>query len=356
MPQPEGSALPFRPALPAIGITALGVYAPEKVVTNADFEQHLDTSDEWIFSRTGIRERRFAAENEYTSHMGVRAVQDLVRRFPHALEGVDAVVCATGSPDALFPSTAALIAGQVGLRGAAAFDVSAACSGFVYACSVAQGLVAGGSAKKVLLVGAETMSKIVDQTDRGTAILFGDGGGAMIIEAVPSGYGFESFVLGADSAGAESLYVRCVAHQLPSGAAMQPYLAMNGREVFKFAVRVMGESGHAAMQKAGLSVKDVDWLIPHQANIRIIESACQRFGLSLDKTVVNLDRYGNTSAATIPLALAEAYDDGRIQDGQQLLMIAFGGGLSWGATTLKWYDPLKHAGTAQADQALELQV
>ena len=196
------------------------------------------------------------------------------------------------------------------------------------------------------------LTKIVDQDDRGIAVLFGDGGGAVVIEEVPQGYGFESFVLGADSAGADSLYIRCVADHLPSGRPMERYTYMNGREVFKFAVRVLGDSGHQAMQKAGLTSVDVDWLIPHQANIRIIEAACQRFGISMDKTVVNLDRYGNTSAATVPLALTEAYEDGRIQDGQQLLLVAFGGGLSWGASTLKWYDSAKHKAAREQQAAV----
>ncbi len=342
--------MPHNTTLPAIGITALGAYAPEHVVTNADFAARLDTNDEWIVSHTGIRERRFAAEGEFSSHLGVQSVKAMLERFPDALEGVDTVICATTSPDALFPATAALIAGQVGLRGAAAFDLSVACSGFVYGCSVAHALVTSGSARKVLLIGSDTLSRVTDQNDRGTAILFGDGAGAVVIGAVPEGYGFESFVLGADSAGADSLYIRCLAKQLPSTLNMGEFIGMNGREVFKFAVRVMVESGHQAMQKAGLSAADVDWLIPHQANIRIIQPACERFGIPMEKTVVNLDRYGNTSAASVPLALDEACRDGRIQDGQQVLLIAFGGGLSWAASTLKWYDSAKHHAQPAAER------
>ncbi len=334
-------------SMPSIGITAVGAYAPDKVVTNQDFAARLDTNDEWIVSHTGIRERRFVSEGEYSSVLGVRAVQNLLERFPDALAGVDAVVCATATPDALFPSTAALIAGQLGLRGAAAFDVSAACSGFVYGCSVAHGLILAGAASKVLMVGSDTLSRVVDQDDRGTAILFGDGAGAVVIGEVPPGYGFESFVLGADGSGADSLYIRCMATQLPSGLQMGEFTGMNGREVFKFAVRVMVDSGKAAMHKAGLSASDVDWLIPHQANIRIIQPACDRLGIPLSKTVVNLERYGNTSAGSVPLALAEAVQDGRIQDGQQVLMVAFGGGLSWGAGTFKWYDSTKHQAASQ---------
>jgi 3-oxoacyl-[acyl-carrier-protein] synthase III len=315
------------------GITALGSYAPERIMTNHDFEAMFETSDEWIVSRTGIRERHIAAEHEYASDMGVRAVRDLVARYPEALTGVDMVVCATSSPDALFPSTAAIIAGQVGLAGVGAMDVSVACSGFVYACATASGLIEAGVASKVLVLGAETLSKIIDWTDRGSCILFGDGGGAAIVERVPAGYGFQSFALGADSAGGPSLYKTCVADRLPGvpPELLNPTLGMNGREVFKFAVRVLGDSGQQALSKAGLSAGQVDWMIPHQANIRIIEAARERFGMPQDRVVVNLERYGNTSTASIPLALREALD------GQQLLLVAFGGGLSWGASAMTWY-------------------
>ncbi len=336
-----------------IGITALGTYAPTRVLTNKDLESMFDTSDEWIVSRTGIRERHLSAPDEFASDMGVRAVNDLVARYPGVLEGVDLVVCATSSPDAFFPSTAAIIAGQVGLNGAGALDVSVACSGFVYALSVAQGMLMGGTATKVLVLGAEVLSKIVDWTDRSTCILFGDGAGAAIVEEVPGGYGFQSFVLGADSAGGPSLYKFAVADRIPgvpvgTGNAM---LGMNGREVFKFAVRVLTDSGEKAMNKAGLKGSDIDWMVPHQANVRIIESACSRFGVPMEKTVVNLDRYGNTSTASVPLALREALDDGRIQDGDQLLLVAFGGGLSWGASAMKWYGNAgRNVGAAQQQE------
>ncbi|WP_216321592.1 beta-ketoacyl-ACP synthase III [Deinococcus aestuarii] len=331
------TASPAPGTRPSLGITALGTYAPPRVVTNTDFEARMDTSAEWIESRTGIRERRFTEADEYTSDVGVGAVRDLLARDPDALREVDAVICATVSPDALMPSTAALIAMQVGLTGAAAFDLSTACSGFVYGLSVAQGLILAGTARRVLVVGAEALSKIVDQNDRNTAILFGDGGGAAVVGPVPEGYGFQNFVLGADGAGGSSLYLRCAAPRLPGGFEMGEAVGMNGREVFKFAVRVLGDSGNEVLARTGLSSADVDWLIPHQANIRIIEAACERVGMPLSKTVVNLDRYGNTSSATVPLALREALDDGRIRDGQQLLLVAFGGGLSWAAGTLRWW-------------------
>ncbi|UBV42096.1 ketoacyl-ACP synthase III [Deinococcus taeanensis] len=322
---------------PQLGITALGSYVPDRTVPNSDFEARMDTSADWIESRTGIRERRFAAPEQYTSDVGVLAVRDLLDRDPQALEGVDAVICATVSPDALMPSTAALIAMQVGLTGAAAFDLSAACSGFVYGLSVAQGLILAGTARRVLVVGAEVLSKIVDQNDRNTAILFGDGAGAAVVGPVPDGYGFQDFIMGADGNGGSSLYLRCVAPTLPGGFNMGESVGMNGREVFKFAVRVLGESGTQVLAKSGLTSADVDWVIPHQANVRIIEAAMERFGLPMSRTIVNLDRYGNTSSATVPLVLHEGVRDGRIRDGQQLLFIAFGGGLSWVAGTMKWW-------------------
>ncbi|MFC3831269.1 MULTISPECIES: beta-ketoacyl-ACP synthase III [Deinococcus] len=326
-----------RPLRSGIGITALGAYVPDRVVPNSYFEAHLETTAEWIESRSGIRERRFAAPEQTTSGLGVLAVRDLLAHRPDALDGVDSVICATSSPDAMFPSTAALIAKEVGLAGAAAMDVSVACSGFVYALSVAYGLVAGGVARRVLVVGAEVMSRVVDQHDRNTAILFGDGAGAVVVGAVPDGCGFQSFELGADAAGGPSLFLRGAADRLPGGMPMGPYLTQNGREVFKFAVRMLGDCADAAMRRAGRQGSDIDWLIPHQANVRIIEAAVQRLGLPMTRTVVNLDRYGNTSAASIPLALCEGVRDGRVQHGQQLVLAGFGGGLSWAAAALTWW-------------------
>ncbi|GHG20759.1 3-oxoacyl-[acyl-carrier-protein] synthase 3 protein 1 [Deinococcus indicus] len=338
-------------ARPSLGITALGMYVPDRVVPNAEFEARIDTNADWIESRTGIRERRFATPEQFTSDLGVLAVRNMLERDPQALQGVDAIICATVSPDALMPSTAALIGMQVGLVGAAAFDLSTACSGFVYGLSVAQGLIMSGAARRVLVVGAEALSKIVDQDDRNTAILFGDGAGAAVVGPVPAGYGFQEFVMGADGNGGSSLYLRCVAPTLPGGFDMGDSVGMNGREVFKFAVRVLGESGAQVLAKSGLTSADVHWVIPHQANVRIIEAAMDRFGLPMERAVVNLDRYGNTSSATVPMALDEAVQDGRVQDGQQLLLIAFGGGLSWVAGTMKWWDgapSLKPAQTAGA--------
>lgn len=321
----------------SIGIRAIGAYAPPRVVPNAEFEARMDTTAEWIASRTGISERRYSGDGEYTSTMGIRAVQNLLEHHPGALAGVDTVICATCTPDAMFPSTAALIAGEVGLKGAAAFDLSAACSGWVYGLSMAQGLILAGTARRVLVVGGEVLSKVLDHDDRDIIILFGDGAGAAVVGEVPAGYGFQDFVLGADSDGGPALYIGHVACHFPGGAPMHDKPTMNGREVFKFATRVLGDSGTQVLQKSGLRNTDVDWVIPHQANIRIIEAALQRFGIPMDKAVVNVNRYGNTSAASVPLALGEAVRDGRVRDGQQLLLVAFGGGLSWAAATMRWW-------------------
>ena len=328
----------------------MGMYVPERRVHNHEFESRMGIDEGWIESRSGIRERRFASDTEFTSTLGVKAVQDMLARDPEALQGVDLVIYATCTPDAMFPSTAALVAGQVGLAGVGAYDLSTACSGFVYGLSMARGMILGGGAKKVLVLGGETLSKALDQNDRDTAILFGDGAGCAVVGEVPAGYGLQDFVLGADSAGGPALYISNLANAFPDGTPMRAEPTMNGREVFKFAVRVLGDSGTQVLEKSGLTNADVDWLVPHQANIRIIEAAAQRFGISMEKTVINLDRYGNTSAGTIPLALHEAVNDGRIRDGQQLLLVAFGGGLSWAACTMKWWAGTPTLKPAQARQ------
>lgn len=325
----------------AIGILAVGAYAPATVVPNAHYAAKMDTTDEWIRSRSGIEERRHAAPDETASVLGIKAVQNMLAHDPDALAGVDLIVCATSSPDAMFPSTAALIAGAVGLRGKPALDVSVACSGFVYALGVAHGMLAAGTARKALVVGSETMSRVVDQDDRSTAILFGDGAGCAVLGEVPAGYGFQAFAMGADSSGGPSLYLRGAAEKWEGGPDMGPYLTQNGREVFKFAVRVMGDMTEEVVRKAGCTVADIDWFVPHQANIRIIEAACERFGLPMERAVVNLQKYGNTSAASIPLALAEVVHAGQFKDGDQVVLAGFGGGLSWGAAALKWWDKAK---------------
>lgn len=322
-----------------IGIQALGTYAPERVMTNHDFEKILDTSDEWIVSRTGIRERRLAAEGEFTSHLAFRAVEDLIRRHGEsALDGVDLVIVATNTPDALFPATAALVQNRFGLN-AGAYDLLAGCPGWGYAIAQAHAMVQSGLARKVLTVGSETLSKILDYTDRSTAVLFGDGAGAAVIGPVPDGYGFKSFVLGADGSGGKELMLRCIADKLPDGSPMGQYAYMNGREVFKFAVRVMNTATLEAIEKAGLQPEDIKYLIPHQANARIIEAARERLGLPPEQVWVNVDRYGNTSTASMLIALQEALDAGKIHNGDHILFVTFGAGLTWAASVMTWWQP-----------------
>ena len=323
----------------SIGILALGTYTPARVMTNHDFEKILDTSDEWIVSRTGIRERRLAAEEEFTSHLAFKAVEDLVRRYGQsALEEVDLVIVATNTPDALFPATAALVQDRFGLQ-AGAYDLLAGCPGWGYAIAQAHAMVHSGLARKVLTIGAETLSKILDYTDRSTAVLFGDGAGAAVVGPVPEGYGFRSFVLGADGSGGKELMLRCIADRLPDGSPMGRYTYMNGREVFKFAVRVMNTATLEAIEKAGLKPEDIKYLIPHQANARIIEAARERLGLPPEQVWVNLDRYGNTSTASMPIALREALDAGKIHNGDHILFVTFGAGLTWAASVMTWWQP-----------------
>lgn len=321
------------------GILALGTYTPERVMSNHDFEKILDTSDEWIVSRTGIRERRLAAEGEFTSHLAFKAVEDLIRRHGEsALDGVDLVIVATNTPDALFPATAALVQNRFGLS-AGAYDLLAGCPGWGYAIAQAHAMVQSGLARKVLTIGSETLSKILDYTDRSTAVLFGDGAGAAVIGPVPDGYGFKSFVLGADGSGGKELMLRCIADKLPDGSPMSQHAYMNGREVFKFAVRVMNTATLEAIEKAGLKPEDIKYLIPHQANARIIEAARERLGLPPEQVWVNVDRYGNTSTASMPIALQEALDAGRIHNGDHILFVTFGAGLTWAASVMTWWQP-----------------
>lgn len=318
------------------GVTALGAYAPPKVVTNDDLAQIMDTSDEWITTRTGIRRRHVAAEDEFTTDLAVRAVEDLLRRHgDRALDGVDLVMVATNTPDAYFPSTAALVQARFGLK-AGAFDLLAACPGWLYALSVAKAYVESGQAKRVLAIGAEALTKAIDWNDRSTAVLFGDGGGAVIVEAVPEPYGLRSVVIGADGSGGAHLHLRALGRCLPDGTRLTDTIFMNGREVFKFAVRVMNTATIEAVAKAGLTNDDVSLFVPHQANLRIIDAARERLGLPEARVVVTVDEYGNNSTASIPLALAHALDGGRIHDGDHLLLVSFGAGLTWASAVLTW--------------------
>ncbi len=321
------------------GVSALGAYAPERILTNQDLEAMMDTSDAWITTRTGIKRRHIAADDEFTSDLAMRAVDDLVERHgADALDGVDMVIVATNTPDALFPATAALVQNRFGLA-AGAFDLLAACPGWLYALGIAKGLVESGQCRRVLAIGAEALTKIVDWNDRSTAVLFGDGAGAVVVEEVAEPFGLRSVVLGADGSGAPHLHKRAVGRCLPNGDPLAETLYMNGREVFKFAVRVMSTATLEAVEKAGLEHDDISLFVPHQANLRIIEAARERLELPPERVVVTVDEYGNNSTASIPLALRTALDDGRIVEGDNLLLVSFGAGLTWAAAVLTWGGP-----------------
>ncbi|TKI72780.1 ketoacyl-ACP synthase III [Lysinibacillus mangiferihumi] len=307
------------------GIIGLGRYVPEKVVTNFDLEKIMDTSDEWIRTRTGIEERHFAADNQETSDLAVAAAKDAIAKAGITPEEIGLILVATVTQDQTFPSVACMVQEQIGAVNAAAMDQAAACAGFIYSLVTAKQFVESNAYKYVLVVGVEKLSKVIDWEDRNTAVLFGDGASAAIVGPVSEGRGILSFELGADGTGGKHLYL-----------TQQQTLAMNGREVFKFAVRQMGESAVNVLDKAGLTKEEVDFLIPHQANIRIMESARERLALPAEKMSKTIHKYGNTSAASIGISLVEELEAGKIKDDDLLVLVGFGGGLTWGAVALRW--------------------
>lgn len=323
-----------------VGIIGTGKYVPERILTNQQLEQMVETNDEWIVTRTGIKERRMAAATEATSDLAYEAAKRAIAAAGLTAEDIDLIIVSTITPDMFFPSTACLLQTKLGATKAAAFDLSAACSGFIYGLATASNMIATGMYKHVLVVGAETLSRITDYTDRNTCILFGDGAGAVVLGQVEEGRGFRSFELGADGSGGELLKVSGGGSRMPSSeqsiSEKQHYIHMAGNDVFKFAVRIMGSAAEDALAKAGLAKEDVDLLIPHQANIRIIQSALNRLNLPEEKAMINLDKYGNMSAASIPVALAEAVEQNRVKEGDTLVFVGFGGGLTWGASVLVW--------------------
>jgi 3-oxoacyl-[acyl-carrier-protein] synthase III len=324
-----------------VGITGVGAYVPERVLTNADLEQMVDTNDEWIVERTGIRERRIADESQAASDLALPACRQALERAGIAAEEVDYIVVATATPDMIFPATSCVVADELGATRAAAYDLLAGCSGFVYALAQAYGAVAGGLSECALVVGSETLSKITNWDDRGTCIIFGDGAGAAVVERVDEG-GFEGFELGADGSRGPDLCVPAGGSRLPATTENlereAQFIHMNGREVYRFATRIMVSSGRDLLERCGFELDEVDLYVPHQANKRIIEHAAKDMGLPEDRIVLNIDRYGNTSSASIPLALAEAEDDGRLKAGSVVLMTAVGAGLTWGSVVLTWTD------------------
>ena len=323
----------------AISITGIGAYAPEHVITNDDLSKMMDTSDEWIVERTGIHERRIAADDQALSDLALPAARDALAQAGVDPENIDLVIVATVTPDMAFPSAGAIIADELGAPDAAAYDLSAGCTGFMYAVAQGYGMVAAGLARHALVVGGDVLSRILDWSDRGTAVLFGDGAGAVVLERVSEG-GFLGFELGADGSGGPQLY-------LPAGGSRSPataetvaehkhYVQMNGREVFKYATRVLVTSAEKVLAECGKTIDDVDVYIPHQANVRIIDHAAEKLGIPKEKIVVNVERYGNTSSGSIPLALVDAQAEGRLQEGALVLMTGMGAGLTWGSGLIEW--------------------
>ncbi|AFH64277.1 beta-ketoacyl-ACP synthase III [Paenibacillus caseinilyticus] len=323
-----------------VGIIGSGKYVPDRVLTNQQLEQMVETNDEWIVTRTGIRERRLASAEQAASDLAYEASLKAIAQAGITPEEIDLIIVATVTPDMSFPSTSCILQDKLGAKKAAAFDLSAACSGFIYGLANAANFIATGMYKYALVVGAEVLSRITDYTDRNTCILFGDGAGAVVLGQVPEGRGFKSFELGADGSGGSLLKVEAGGSRCPSTPeSLQGkghYIYMAGSDVFKFAVRIMGSAAEEALCKAGIEKSEIDLLVPHQANIRIIQSALNRLELSEDKCMVNLDKYGNMSAASIPVALAEAVEEGRVKEGDCLVLVGFGGGLTWGASVLIW--------------------
>ena len=318
-----------------IGITGLGVHVPDRVVTNDDLAQYVDTSDEWIIERTGIRERRMATDDEALTDIALPAARAALADAGVEASEIDLLICATVTPDMMFPTSSALMADELGMPQAAAYDLLAGCTGFMYAIAQAYGMLAAGLSRRALVVGGDVLSKILDWDDRSTLVLFGDGAGAVVMEPVVRG-GFLGFELGADGGGGVHL-------QYPGSGSRtfenpESMLKMNGREVFKFATRVMVSSAEAVLAECGKTIEDVDVYVPHQANKRIIDYAVGKLGVPKERTVVNVERFGNTSSGSIPLALADARADGRLHDGSLVLMTGMGAGLTWGSALLEWTD------------------
>ena len=318
-----------------VSITGLGCHVPERVLSNFDLEKLVDTSNEWIIARTGIRERRIAAPEEALSDLALPACRTALAQAGGDPAAFDLIIV---TPDMAFPATAALLADALGMPDAAAYDLSAGCTGFMYAIAQAYGMLAGGLVRRALVVGGDVLSKILDWEDRSTLILFGDGVGAVVLESVDEG-GFLGFELGADGGGGEHLW-------LPgSGSRVfedpDKFVKMNGREVFKFATRVMVTSAVAVLEECERTVDDVDVYVPHQANVRIIDHAARKLGIPKEKVVVDVDRYGNTSSGSIPIALADAAEDGRLKPGELVLMTGMGAGLTWGSALIEWTNDVR---------------
>lgn len=323
-----------------VGIIGTGSYAPPKVLTNFDLEKMVDTTDEWIRTRTGIVERHIADPDTPTSVLAIESARIALDAAGVTPAQIDLIIVASVTPDMFFPCTASLVQKALGARGATAFDLLVGCTGFVYGLAVAREMVGTGAYSRALVIGAETLSKITDWTDRSTCVLFGDAAGAAVVARVSQGRGILSYSLGNDGTNSDVLLIPAGGSRMPASHETVDkrlhYLIMNGPEVFKFAVRAMCESSEEAVRQAGLRMSDIDVFVPHQANLRIIDAAAKRLAIPLERFVRNVDRYGNTSAASIPLALDEAVRDGRIREGSNVVLSSFGAGLAWGTMVLRW--------------------
>jgi 3-oxoacyl-[acyl-carrier-protein] synthase III len=318
-----------------VSITGIGAYVPERVVTNDELSTMVDTSNEWILERTGIKERRIAAPEQALTDLALPAATSALAQAGVSAADIDLLLCATVTPDMMFPTSSALLADNLGAEKAAAYDLLAGCTGFIYGLAQAYGMIASGLSERALVVGGDVLSRILDWTDRSTVILFGDGAGAAVLERVDRP-GFLGFELGADGGGGRHLSLPGSGSRRMEEAEANGYVHMNGREVFKFAARVLVSSAQAVLERCDASVDDVDLYIPHQANVRIMDHASQRLGIPRERMVVNVDRYGNTSSGSIPLALVEAQADGRLKKGDLVLMTGMGAGLTWGSTLMEW--------------------
>jgi 3-oxoacyl-[acyl-carrier-protein] synthase-3 len=316
------------------------MYVPERVLSNFDLERMVDTSNEWIIERTGIRERRIVSDEETASTMALQAAQRALGVAGLEPQDLDLVIVATVSPDNLYPSCASLVQDALGAKKAAAFDLGAGCSGFLYSLSTASQFISSGAYRNILVIGSEAFSRTLNWQDRNTCVLFGDGAGAVVLQAADEPYGLRSFILGSDGSGGKVLYLRGLCarpRDLPENG--RPYMYMDGPEVFKFAVGIMTKVARRAVEAAGLTLSDIALFIPHQANYRIINSVARFLKLPEDRVLINIDRYGNTVSASIPIALCEAVDQGRVKDGDHLVMVSFGTGFTWAGLVLKWGVP-----------------
>jgi 3-oxoacyl-[acyl-carrier-protein] synthase-3 len=322
-------------------ISGINHWVPEKVLTNFDLEKMVDTTDEWIRTRTGIRERRILGDGRASSHMGAEAAKKLLQQRGMDPMDIEVIICATVTPDMFFPSTANLIQDKIGAQNAWSFDISAACSGFIYALGIGSQLIEAGRYKNVLVIGTDKMSSITNYRDRNTCVLFGDAAGAVLLEPTEDEkYGVLDFILHSDGSGAEYLNMKAGGSRFPATletvANDWHYIYQDGKTVFKFAVQNMADIAVQVLERNSYTGKDVKMLIPHQANLRIIDAAAKRLGIEPERVMINIDRYGNTTAATIPLALSEAYQDGRVEKGDLIVMATFGAGFTWGSALIRW--------------------